>query len=100
MPTRKSRSTNLTTEAIRITSTDSDDGDDVELDVAMKDGSGEEDVLSVELFGGTATSPAKFEVDLNDSDDNIESLSLANNGFGNRRSRHQPGLRRVADRHG
>jgi len=76
--------TNLTTEAIRITSTDSDNGDDVELDVALKDGSGEEDSLSVELFGGTATSKAKFEVDLNDSLDNIEHLNLVNNGFGNR----------------
>ena len=76
--------TNLTTESIGITSTDSDDGDDVELDVSLKDGSGEEDSLTVELFGGTATSPAKFEVDLNDSLDNIESLNLVNNGFGNR----------------
>jgi hypothetical protein len=81
------RLTNLTTEAIRITSTDSDDGEDVELEVTLKDGSGDEDSLSVELYGGSVNAPAKFEVDLEDDGDagnEIEHLALENNGVGNR----------------
>lgn len=79
--------TNLTTEAIRITSTNSDSNEDVDLWVSMKDASGDDDSLSVELFGGTTTSPKPFEVYLADdgaAGNEIEHLALQNNGVGNR----------------
>jgi len=79
--------TNLTTEAIKITSVDSDAGDDVELEVTLKDGSGDDDSLSVTLYGGTELAPAKFEVDIQDegaAGNEIENLALVNDGVGAR----------------
>lgn len=79
--------TNLTTEAIRITSNNSDTDEDVDLWVTMKDASGDDDSLSVELYGGASGAPKAFEVYLVDdgADGNeIENLALQNNGVGAR----------------
>lgn len=86
--------TNLTTEAIRITSDDTDNDDDaedggnntdVELNVTLKDGSGDDDSLSVTLYGGVVNAPMAFQVALEDGGvDEIENLALVNDGVGDR----------------